>query len=495
MNRILLPLLLVTVFLSGCAASTNPISGRRAFNYAWSPAEEIQVGREADPQIVAQYGLYDDPEVTAYVDSLGQALVALSHARRPGVDPAFSNMQFYFRVLDSPVVNAFALPGGYIYVTRGLMAHMENEAQLAVVLGHEIGHVVGRHGSKAMWRQQFGTSALLLGAIGGQAIFGGNAAENILNMGGTATQLLFLKYGRGAEEESDQLGVEYAALAGYDASQGSAFFRSLKRLSEQAGAELPTLLSSHPDPGDREAYMVERSAYLTEQGIVQNKVGRYSLFRHVDGMVFGEDPRQGFVRDNTFYHPGMAFRFPVPGGFQVINQPTQVVMVPESQQAIIVMQINQQYSRARDAAEAVASEQGVQVVESGMGQAGGMPMQYVVVDATNSDGQELRLRYQFIDFSGMVFQFTGMALRSSWSTYSPTFASTMSGFRQETDPSILNTQPDRVALAEARSAQPFSSLIGGIPMPQGIDALSLAILNQVEVGEQIGAGRTYKFIR
>ena len=495
MTRTLLPLLLVAVFLSGCAASVNPISGRRAFNYAWSPSEEIQVGREADPQIIAQYGLYDDPEVAAYVDSLGQALVRLSHVRREGTDPAFASMPFHFRVLDSPVVNAFALPGGYIYVTRGLLAHLENEAQLAVVLGHEIGHVVGRPGSTAMWRQQFGTGALLLGAIGGQAVFGGNAAENILNMGGTATQLLFLKYGRGAEEESDQLGVEYAALAGYDASQASAFFRSLKRLSDQAGAELPTLLSSHPDPGNREAYMVERSAVLEARGQTQNKVGRESLFRHVEGLVFGEDPRQGYVENGTFHHPGMAFRFPVPAGFQVINQPTQVVLVPESQQAFIVMQINQDYARARDAAQAVGSQQGVQVVESGMGQSGGIPMHYVLVDATNSDGQQLRIRYQFIDHAGMIFQFTGMALRSSWSTYGPAFAASMSGFRQESDPAVLSRQPDRVETMRTGATQPFSSLLGGIPMPQGIDALSLAILNQVEVGEQIPVGRTLKFVR
>lgn len=495
MKSSVLLILFVTLFLGGCAASLNPISGRRAFNYAYLPSEEIEVGREADPQIIAQYGLYDDPEVTAYVDSLGQALVALSHLRREGVDPAFANMTFHFRVLDSPVVNAFALPGGYIYVTRGLMAHLENEAQLAVVIGHEVGHVVGRHGSKAMWRQQFGTGALLLGAIGGQSIFGGNAAENILNMGGTATQLLFLKYGRGAEEESDQLGVEYAALAGYDASQGAAFFRSLKRLSDQAGAELPTLLSSHPDPGNREAYMVERSALLEERGMAQPKVGRESYLRFVEGLVFGEDPRQGYVEAGTFHHPGLAFRFPIPGTFQVINQPTEVLMVPDSQQAFILMQINQEYARARDAAEAITSQEGVQVVESGIGQAGGLPMQYVVVDATNSDGQELRIRYQFVDHAGMVIQFTGMSLRSAWPTYGPAFSATMSGFREEKDPAVLSRKPDRVTLSRVSTSQPFHALVGGVPLPQGLDVLSLAILNQVEVGEQLSAGRTYKLVR
>jgi len=122
-------------------------------------------------------------------------------------------------------------------------------------------------------------------------------------------------------------------------------------------------------------------------------------------------------------------------------------------------------------------------------------MHYVLVDATNSDGQQLRIRYQFIDHAGMIFQFTGMALRSLWSTYGPAFAASMSGFRQESDPAVLSRQPDRVETMRTGATQPFSSLLGGIPMPQGIDALTLAILNQVEVGEQIPVGRTLKFVR
>lgn len=492
MRRILIPVLFV-LFLSGCAASTNPISGRRAFNYAWSPSEEVQIGTESDSQIIAQYGLYEDVEVAAYVDSLGQELVKVSHFRRPGVDPTFANMPFYFRVLDSPVVNAFALPGGYIYVTRGLLAHLENEAQLAVVLGHEIGHVVGRHGSKAMWRQQFGTGALLLGAIGGQAVFGGNAAENIMNLGGTATQLLFLSYGRGAESESDQLGVEYAALSGYKASEAAAFFRSLKRLSDQSGQELPSLLSSHPDPGDREDYMIQRSAKWANE-VSMTKVGQASLFRHVDGIVFGEDPRQGYVDAGVFYHPQLGFSFPIPTGFQLYNMPTQVVMVPEDQQAVIVMQLETKYDRARAASEAYASQEGVQVVESGMGQAGGLPMHYLVVDATNSDGQELRIRYQFIEHAGYVFAFTGMALRAQYATHENGFGRTMAGFRQVTDQAVLNKQPDRVRLQTVSSPTTFNSLIGGVPLPQGLSQLGLAILNQVETEERVAAGWTYKIV-
>ncbi len=486
-------LIIMVVILTGCAASTNPISGRRAYNYAWSPSEEIQIGQDADSQIVAQYGLYNDEAVSNYVNDLGQELVGISHFRREGIDPVFGSMRFHFRVLDSPVVNAFALPGGFIYVTRGLLAHLENEAQLAVVLGHEIGHVVGRHGSKAMWRQQFGTGALLLGAIGGQAVFGGNTAENVMNLGGTATQLLFLKYGRGAESESDQLGVEYAALTGYDASQAAAFFRSLKRLGEQSGQELPGLLSSHPDPGDREAYMHERSAKWAAE-VPMDKVGRDTFLSQVDGIVYGEDPRQGFVRNDIFFHPDMAFSFPVPSGFDVVNQPTQVVMVPEDQQALVLFSIETEHERARDAAEALKTQEGIQVIESGIGQAGGLPMHYVVADAKSTDDQELRIRYQYVEYDGNVFVFTGMALRSAYSQYADRFVRTMTGFRQITDDRILATQPDRLALLRTVQSGLFGTLIGS-SLPQNLTQLSMAILNQVEINQQISAGRTYKTIR
>ncbi|WP_243664303.1 M48 family metalloprotease, partial [Rhodothermus marinus] len=138
---------ILIVFAEGCAVSTNPVSGRRRlYGYSW--AEERRIGQEADRQIVAQYGLYDDPELAAYVDSLGQVILAHSHLRRPNTPKEFRETPFVFRVLDSPVVNAFALPGGYVYVTRGLLAHLNNEAQLAVVLGHEIGHVAARHASQ-----------------------------------------------------------------------------------------------------------------------------------------------------------------------------------------------------------------------------------------------------------------------------------------------------------------------------------------------------------
>lgn len=490
----ILTVIALLFLVTGCVSSVNPISGRKSFGFAWTPSEEIRIGRESDSDIVEQFGLYEDPALSTYVDSLGQALVGVSHFRRAAAEPVWQNMAFHFRILDSPVVNAFALPGGYVYVTRGLLAHTENEAQLAVVLGHEIGHVVGRHGSRAMRKQQFGMGALLLGAIGSQAAFGGRAAANVLDLGSTATQLLFLKYGRDAESESDQLGVEYAAMSGYDASQGAAFFHSLKRMSEQTGQELPSLLSTHPDPGDREAYIRERSKkYLIDYP--GNEVGRSSFLRRIDGLVFGEDPRQGFVENSTFYHPDMQFRFRVPEGFRVINQPKSVVMVPESGMAILNLEVDSQHQSARQAADAFKANDSIQIVESGLGQAGGLTAHYVVADFSDNEGRAMRMRTQYIEFSGSVFVFTGLALKENYDTYRISFEETMRGFRKETDPRVLNKQPVRVVLRRPEKRESFRSFISGANLAPAADPLSLAIMNQVELSEIIETGKLYKIIR
>jgi predicted Zn-dependent protease len=177
--------------------------------YSWE--EEIKIGQDADPQIVAQYGIYDDPEITEYVNNLSNSVLANSHMRREGTDRKFRETEFYFKVLDSPVVNAFALPGGYVYFTRGLMAHLNNEAQLSVVIGHEIGHVAARHASQRALQQQLGQIAVIGGAVIGQELLGLPGAS-ILDMSSQAAQLLFLSYSRDAERESDELGVEYSAI-------------------------------------------------------------------------------------------------------------------------------------------------------------------------------------------------------------------------------------------------------------------------------------------
>lgn len=201
---------IAALFVSFCVVQRSPVTGtKRAYGYSWE--KEVQIGKQADQQIQQQYGIYDDEELLNYVKDVGREVLAVSHMRRADTPEQYKNTEFHFRVLNSPVVNAFTLPGGYVYVTRGLLAHLENEAQLAVVLGHEIGHVAARHASQLAFEQQVGKLALLGGAIAGQELQGVPGGE-ILDLGSQAAQYLFLKYGRDDEWESDRLGVEYAAM-------------------------------------------------------------------------------------------------------------------------------------------------------------------------------------------------------------------------------------------------------------------------------------------
>ncbi|NBB86332.1 MAG: M48 family metalloprotease [Bacteroidetes bacterium] len=485
-----LAIALVAVLAAGCVVQTNPISGnQRAYGYTWE--QEVQLGQEADQQIVQQYGVYDNDALRQYVSRIGQEVLAESHLRRPDADPKFKNTEFTFRVLDSPIVNAFALPGGYVYVTRGLMSHLNNEAQLAVVLGHEVTHVAGRHASKRAAKQQFAQIGLIGGAILGQEVLGGAAGEGILNLGGTAAQLMLLKYGRDDERESDKYGVEYAALAGYDASEGAAFFNSLERIQEQSGAAIPTWQSSHPDPGEREQTILQMASEW-KQRAPATEVGQDAYYRVLEDIVLGENPRNGFVEDGAFYHPELRFQFPVPPSYQVQNTPAQVILVEPNQQAIMSFSFAQE-NTADAAARAFAGQEGLQVVDSGSERINGNPARYVLADAQTQQGT-LRVLTYFIEHGGNVYGFLGYAAQQNFDQYAGTFRQSMRGFDDLTDPSILNVEPSRLNVVQATRTAPFRDFVPA-QLPEQFTPDGLAILNQVQLDEMIQQGRPLKLPR
>lgn len=479
-------LLLAAIFASGCVVSRSPVTGKkRAYGMSW--AQERQLGQQADQQIIAQFGLYDDAELTQYVDRVGQRVVQNSHLRRPDTPEEFRNTPFTFRVLDSPVVNAFALPGGYVYVTRGLLSHLTNEAQLAVVLGHEVGHVAARHASQRAFEQQIGQLGLIGGAILGQEVLG-LPAGNLLNLGSQAAQLLFLSYSRDDERESDRLGVEYAALSGYEAAEGSAFFNVLRRLGEQQGGGIPNWLSTHPDPGEREQTILQLASEWEGRANME-QVDQASLYNAIDGIVLGENPRQGFTENNTFYHPDLAFQFPVPQNFQVINQPTQVGMIASNQQAIMIFTLAQQ-SSARQAASAFAQQQGLTVVESGPATVNGLTAYYVVADA-QTEQQQIRILSYFIEHGGRVNTFIGYTVAQNFANYRDQFLRTMRGFAPLRDSRILNIKPVRLQITRAPRTGTFQTLLPS-QLPEGFSAEELAILNQVQLNTTIQQGTPLK---
>ena len=295
-------------FVAACA--TNPVTGRREFTLM-SEAQEIAVGRESDPQIRAEMGVYGDAELQKYVSDIGMRLARASE--RP-------NLPWQFTVVDQPAINAFAVPGGFIYITRGILAYLADEAELVGVLGHEIGHVTARHSAQQYTRSLGGMIGLTaLGAFVPAARPFGQLSE-------TALGVLFLKYGRDDELQSDRLGAGYALAGGWDPAGVPGMLSTLGRLDEAAGDRkgIPNFLSTHPDPLARVQEITPEVQQMrtNRPGLVTD---REALLRRVDGLIYGDNPDQGITRGRTFLHPPLRFRLDFPEQWEIANTPQQVV--------------------------------------------------------------------------------------------------------------------------------------------------------------------------
>jgi len=469
----------------------NPISGKRQMvGFSWS--QEQQIGKEADAEIMQQYGLYDDPELQAYVTQVGQKVLAETELRDPNAAAQYKSTPFTFRVLNSPVVNAFAVPGGYVYVTRGLLTHADNEAQLAVVLGHEIGHVAARHSARQAAKAQMGQLGLMAGAILGSTVLDNpQMANQILGLGSQAVQLLMLKYSRDAEREADSLGVGWAAERGYDAAQSVAFFETLKRIGERDGMRLPAWQSTHPDPGEREQTVKALAAKKTPPGAIL-ATGTEEFMKQIDGVVVGDDPREGYVQGNTFYHPELRLQFPIPSGWKVQNERTAVVMASPNKNALISFELSPAKSAA-EAAQKLANTQGLRIIESKSTRVNGQNAMALVGQGNTQQGTVGLVNY-LIEYSGRVYSFTGLTPASQLSSHTSEFQRTMTGFNRLSDPSKINVKPARIAVVTADRTAPFVSFLPTSDVP-GMTPQDLAILNQVELNQTIPAGTKIKVPR
>ena len=461
------------VGISGC--ETNPATGENEF-LLLSTEEQRQLGAEADAQIVAEFGEYNDDAIQSWVERIGKEVQAQSNDTR---------FTYTFRVLDTEVINAFALPGGYIYVTRGLLAYLQNDAQLAMVLGHEVGHVAANHSAKQY------TSSILANvglAIGG-ALF--EDVRPFLGAAQTGLQLLFLSYSRDNESQSDTLGVKYATLAGYEAAEGAEFFVTLQRLQEQSGTAIPTWTSTHPDPADREENITQKAAeWKAAVGGGLTGVNPEVYLPRINNMVFGQNPRHGFVQNSTFYHPDLQFQFSVPSGWQVGNFATQVQMVSPQEDAVIVFTTASE-SSATAAADAFRNQQGIQTLERMTVTVGGFPAIRLRTTVTSDDGGTLSVLSYFIEKSPNVYIFHGYTDIGRFNTYANTFEATERSFETLTNASILAVQPYQLDIFEASQTTTFSSLVTP-NSGAGMDILSLAILNQKDVSQQVPQGTYLK---
>ncbi len=411
------------------ACSTNPVTGKKDLMLI-SKDQEVAMGKESDPEIVGYFGLYEDEKLQKFIEEQGQKMAALSH--RP-------DLTYEFKIVDSPVVNAFAVPGGYVYFTRGIMAHFNNEAEFAGVLGHEIGHIAARHSAKQYSKSMLAQVGLAVGMIVSPTF------RQFADVANTGVQLLFLKFGRDAEEQSDKLGVEYSSKIGYDAHEMAGFFNTLKRLQEESGQSVPTFLSTHPDPKNRLKDVGELATKWQQKlNLTNPEVEREAYLRMIDGIIYGEDPKQGYVENNVFYHPVMKFEFPIPRGWTYQNTPQQVQMAPQEGNALMILTLSQEKS-LEAAAQAVLQNYQLTLVESEQGEVNGMPALAMVADQ-QQEQQTIRVLSYLINYNNTIYNFLGVSSVNDFNQFTSTFNQTMQNFDQLTDPSKLNVQPYRVRI-------------------------------------------------
>jgi predicted Zn-dependent protease len=339
MRRRVPPIILAAALFAGCATVTNPVTGQRELT-VMDERSEIAEGRKMHEQVLREYGVYENPRLQAYVNELGQRLAKQSHRK---------NLEWHFTVLDSPEVNAFALPGGYVYVTRGLMAYMESEADLAGVLGHEIGHVTARHAAQRATRQQSAglgvLAATLLGAVlEAKGVSGATDIASTLSQGVAAGYIA--SYSRDQETQADKLGAEYLARIGYDPKNMIDVIRVLKS-QEQFAADMARAegraapaqggwLASHPSNDKRLQDIVQYSAQY--KGRYADE-GRARYLQAIDGMTFGESRQQGVTRGRNFYHEPLGIALTAPEGWRVRNSPEAVALVNAAGDAALLVQV------------------------------------------------------------------------------------------------------------------------------------------------------------
>ena len=452
-------LLLLLSAAAGCAR--NPVTGAREFVLI-SESQEIAMGQDAAKQVEASIGLVDDGDLQAYVRRVGQKLAAASE--RP-------NLPWKFGVVDDPTPNAFALPGGPIYITRGLLSLIDSEAELASVLGHEIGHITARHAVTQMSRAQLAQLSLGLGMI---------FVPELSNLGGALSsglQLMFLKYGRDDERQSDDLGFKYAQAANYDVREMDDVFASLARAGELQGnnSPLPSWLSSHPAPEERIQRIGEKIAALPSIPATV-VVNRPEYLNQIDELIYGTNPRQGFFRETEFLHPDLRFRLSFPTGWKTQNLPQSVMAGSPSQDAAMELTLTQ--GSPNDAATKFFGQQNLQQVgQLSRESVNGLPAVMGYFQVQTQQGVISGLA-TFLQHGGNTYQLLAYTPGNRLQSYDRAFRATASSFASLTDPQVLNIKPNRIDVI--RLTSPTTLVEFNRRNPSVIPINELALINQVQ---------------
>jgi predicted Zn-dependent protease len=450
---------LACVLMAGAlaACATNPVTGERQLVLI-SESQEVEMGRGAAAEVETSIGLVDDAGLQSYVKNIGAKLAAGSE--RP-------KLPWTFGVVDDPTPNAFALPGGFIYVTRGMLNLMDSEAELASVLGHEIGHVTARHAVSMISRQQL--TQLGLG-LGGALFPDLQPAAAAL---GAGMQLLFLRYGRDAERQADELGFKYAHSHDYHMPEMADVFAALERASTlEKQSALPSWLASHPNPAERVDTTAKRVAAL---GAAANgRVGRPDYMQQIDGLTFGVDPRNGFFRENVFYHPDLRFRLTLPSGWPHENLAHAVVAVSQNNDAAVRLSL----AREGDAALAsrrFASQSNVATGTAERRNINGSPAVVAPFQVETQQGAVAGI-VAHIEHRERVYEIVSYATAGAFARYERVLGAVIGSFDAVTDPKILNVEPRRIDVVALKQAMTLSQF--NETYPSSVPLQTLALVNQ-----------------
>ena len=459
----------LAMLAAGCAI--NPATGQRQFSLI-GEQQEIALGQEEAANAVAQLGRYDDEKLQAYVSGVGQRLAATTE--KP-------DLPWSFTVVDDPVVNAFALPGGPVFVTRGILTHFNSEAELAAVLGHEMGHVTARHSVEQMSTAQLANLGLGVAMI---------ASEDFRPYAGLAMQglqLMFLKFSRDDETQSDELGLRYMTRNGYDPHEMPKMFDTLDRISaaQGEGGRIPAWASTHPNP-DRRAERTLEGIEALPPDQQTGTVDRNGYLRHIDGIVFGDDPRQGYFVGNRFYHPEMKFRLDFPDGWKTMNTRQFVAAVSPGQDAVIQLSL----AKGTSAAEAASSFFATQGIERGSSWKQGFSNFRTV--PSQDRPTSLRGLIGFLEHGGRVYQLVGYTKEDRWSANRPAMEAKLASFKAISDRAHLEVRPARVDLVELPERMTIANF--NQRFPSSVDLSTLAIANGVEENVMLDRGTLVKRI-
>ncbi len=455
------------------ACVRNPATGNLQLNLI-SESQEIEMGKQAAQEVEQSIGLYKDPKIQSYVANLGQTLSQQTTRK---------NLPWQFHVVEDAAVNAFALPGGPVYVTRGILGTLMTEAELAGVMGHECGHIAARHSVNQISKQQVAQVGLGVGSVLSPEI------GQLSQIASAGLQVLFLKFSRDDERQADKLGFAYMANAGYDARQMVNVFTTLERVSKLAGGgKVPEWLQTHPDPENREKDAEER---LKEVKVdwSKAKVNRDEYLSMIDGLVYGEDPRQGYFQGSTFLHPDLKFRLTFPAGWQTQNSPQAVAAMSPKQDAIVQLAVAGKMS-AEEAAQKFFSQQGIQRGQAAEVTVNGQRAPAWYFAAQTQQGQIAGL-IAFTSYNGTTYALLGYTGAQTVSQYDTAFKAFIGSFGPLTDPAALSVQPAKIQIVRVdgnMTVEQFNQRF-----PSNLKVEELALINGFDdKNEQLQAGQRYK---